>query len=289
MSMLDTLADLKRRVVGPGIEPGSRRARVIAVAARKGGVGKTTTTVNLGTALAALHGLRVLLVDMDAQGHVATSLARDQLPRTGDGLGALLLGKNRDLQEIAAPTAIDGLWSVGSDPGLNETESLLSARIGKELCLRQALKLARTHHDVILIDCPPNLGTLTVSALVAADQVLVPCDLSTLGLDGVDALLETVETIRDTLNPMLGVLGLGHPQGAARRPPRPAPRRRLPRRPRLRGPRPGDRAPPGPPRLSAPPEAAPPAAPSAPPHLSSPPSHPWRLPPPPPGAKVAAL
>lgn len=208
MSVLDTLADLKRRVRGPGVEPGTRRARVIAIAARKGGVGKTTTTVNLGTALATHHGLRVLLIDMDAQGHVAASMARDQLVRSGETLGTVLLGKNRDVQELVSPTAIDGLWTVGSDPNLNETESMLAARIGKELCLRSALKVARTHYDVILIDCPPNLGTLTVSALVAADQVLVPCDLSTLGLDGVDALLETVETIRETLNPMLGVLGL---------------------------------------------------------------------------------
>ncbi len=208
MSMLDTFADLKRLVRGPGIEPGHRRARVVAVAARKGGVGKTTTTVSLGTALSVLSRQRVLLVDMDAQGHVAQSLSRDELHRGGETLGALLLGKNRDLQEIAAPTAIDGLWTVASDPSLNETETMLSARIGKELCLRQALKLARTHYDVILIDCPPNLGTLTVSSLVAADQVLVPCDLSTLGLDGVDALLETVETIRETLNPSLSVLGL---------------------------------------------------------------------------------
>ncbi|MBT9558466.1 MAG: ParA family protein [Myxococcales bacterium] len=202
------LGDLKRLAFGPGVEPGSRKATVIAISARKGGVGKTTTTVNLGVALAQNHGKRVLLVDMDAQGHVATSLSRDRLDRPGDTLSTVLLEKRRDLQEIVAPTAIDGLWTVASDTNLHETETLLSARIGKELCLRQALKLARTHFDIILIDCPPNLGTLTVSALVAADKVLIPCDLSTLGLDGVDALFDTVETIQDSLNPTLSVLGL---------------------------------------------------------------------------------
>jgi len=202
------LGDLKRLAFGPGVEAGSRRATVIAISARKGGVGKTTTTVNLGVALAQNHGKRVLLVDMDAQGHVATSLSRDRLDRLGDTLSTVLLEKRRDLQEIVAPTAIDGLWTVASDTNLHETETLLSARIGKELCLRQALKLARTHFDIILIDCPPNLGTLTVSALVAADKVLIPCDLSVLGLDGVDALFDTVETIQDSLNPSLAVLGL---------------------------------------------------------------------------------
>ena len=208
MSMLDALSDLKRLVRGPDVQPGTRRARVIAVAARKGGVGKTTTTVNLGASLALNHGLKVLLLDMDAQGHVGTSLMRDRIDRHTDGLSAVLLEKRRDLQEVACPSAIDGLWTVASDRNLNETETLLSTRIGKELCLRNALKIARTHYDLILIDCPPNLGTLTVNALVAADTVLVPCDLSTLGLDGVDALLDTVETIQETLNPTLGVLGL---------------------------------------------------------------------------------
>lgn len=208
MSVMNTLSDLKRMVSGPALEFGRRKARVVAVTARKGGVGKTTTTVNLGANLAKYHGRRVLLIDMDAQGHVEMSLRREGRGRAPDSLSRVLLTRRRDVQEIVQPTSIDGLWYVASDAELNTTEALMSTKIGKELCLKGALRYARTHFDVILVDCPPNLGTLTANALVAADQVLVPCDLSTLSLDGVDALLETLETIQETLNPSVQLLGL---------------------------------------------------------------------------------
>ena len=209
MSVINTITEIRRFVRGPEVKPGTHHARVIAIAARKGGVGKTTTTVNLAAGLALNHGRRVLLIDMDAQGHVAMSIRDDAADtRGGDTLSNVLLQKRRDVQEVVHPTKIQNLWMVGSDLSLNETESLMSTRIGKELLLKHALRVARTHFDVILIDCPPNLGTLTVNALVAADQVLVPCDLSTLSLDGVDALLETLETIQETLNPAVGLLGL---------------------------------------------------------------------------------
>ncbi|MFT7624185.1 MAG: chromosome partitioning protein [Myxococcota bacterium] len=207
MSVMQSLSEIKRFVRGPAVETGNRTARVIAVAARKGGVGKTTTTVNLGADLARL-GRKVLLIDMDAQGHVQMSLRDEARGRSKETLSDVLLSRRRDVQELVQPTSIDGLWFVGSDHSLNDTESIMGTKIGKELLLRQALKYARTHYDVILIDCPPNLGTLTVNALVACDQVLIPCDLSTLSLDGVDALLDTLETIQDTLNPDLSLLGL---------------------------------------------------------------------------------
>ncbi len=208
MSVMNTLSDLKRLVRGSGLEAGRRHAHVIAVAARKGGVGKTTTTVNLGADLAKYHGRKVLLLDMDAQGHVEMSLRDEGRGRAPDTMSSILLTKRRDVQEIVQPTSIDGLWYVASDHELHNTESIMGTRIGKELLLRQALKFARTHFDIILIDCPPNIGTLTVNALVAADQVLVPCDLSTLALDGVDVLLDTLEIIQETLNPRIGLLGL---------------------------------------------------------------------------------
>ena len=209
MSVMSTLSDFRRRVRGgPALEMGTHRATVIAVTARKGGVGKTTTTVNLGAGLAIHHGRRVLLIDMDAQGHIEMSL-RSNLPVAhGDSLSDVLLTKRRDVQEIVQPTSIPNLWVARSDRELNQTESLMATRIGKELLLRQAMRYARTHFDVVLIDCPPNLGTLTANALVAADRVLVPCDMSTLSLDGVDALLDTLETVGDTLNPAVGLLGL---------------------------------------------------------------------------------
>lgn len=188
---------------------GNRNAQVIAVTAQKGGVGKTTTAVHLATGLAMFHKKRVLLIDMDAQGHVEKSLAQDMPDqRHSESMGELLLKKNRDLYEIAAPTKIDDLWVVASDRNLNETETMLSTRIGKELMLRQNLAVARTHFDAIIIDCPPNLGNLTLNALVAADQVLIPCDMSVLSLDGVSSIVETVATVQDMLNPTLGLLGL---------------------------------------------------------------------------------
>lgn len=205
---MNTLSDLRRLVTGTGLEPGSRQARVIAVTARKGGVGKTTTTVNLGAGLALFHRRKVLLIDMDAQGHVEMSLRAETRGRAPDSLSHVLLSKRRDVQEIVQPTSVDGLWFVASDPELNRTEGEMASRIGKELLLRHAIKVARTHFDVILVDCPPNLGSLTVNALVAADQVLVPCDLSTLSLDGVGALIETLDTVQETLNPSIGLLGL---------------------------------------------------------------------------------
>ncbi len=208
MSVMNTLSDLKRLVRGPAVASGHRQATVVAVAARKGGVGKTTTTVNLGADLARYHRLKVLLIDMDAQGHVEMSLRDETRGRARDTLSDVLLGRKRDVQELVQPTSIDGLWFVGSDPGLNETESLMGTKIGKEYLLGEALAVARTHFDLILVDCPPNLGTLTVNALVAADRVLLPCDLSTLSLDGVEALLDTVHTIRRRLNPHLDLLGL---------------------------------------------------------------------------------
>jgi len=208
MSVMNTISDLRRIVSGPKLDVGARNARIVAVTARKGGVGKTTTTVNLGAGLALFHNRKVLLIDIDAQGHVAMSMRADERGRAPDTLSNVLLQKRRDVLEIIQPTAIDGLWVAGSDGDLNNTEAIMSSRIGKELLLRQALRYAQTHFDVILIDCPPNLGSLTVNALVAADHVLVPCDLSTLSLDGVDALLDTLATVQETLNPAITLLGL---------------------------------------------------------------------------------
>jgi chromosome partitioning protein len=208
MSVINTLSDLRKLVKGPIVEPGTRHARVLAIAARKGGVGKTTTTVNLGAALALFHNRKVLLVDMDSQGHVGMSLRMETRGRARDTLSNVLLQKRRDVYELVQPTTIDGLWFVDSDRDLNNTEAIMAGRIGKELLLKNALDAARTHFDVILIDCPPNLGALTVNALVAADTVIVPTDLSTLSLDGVEALLATIGVVQETLNPKIGVMGL---------------------------------------------------------------------------------
>ncbi len=208
--VVNILPDSIRRMMTRETRPatGAHEARVVSVCAQKGGVGKTTTAVHVAAALALYHGRKVLLVDMDSQGHVQASLQHEIDLRSSDSLSQVLLGRRRDLMEIALPTRIAGLWVTPSDKELNETESLLSSRIGKEFLLRGVLRTARTHFDVILLDCPPNLGNLTLNALLASDQVLVPCDMSILSLEGVRDLLDALETIRERLGHPLGILGL---------------------------------------------------------------------------------
>jgi len=188
---------------------GDHDAVVIAVAAQKGGVGKTTTTVSLASALARFHGLKVLVVDLDPQGHVNLSL-REQVELGGGCLSDLLTepGTLGELEEIQTGTTIDGLHVTPPDPGLLHAEDQLAHRIGKELLLRRALEITRTWYDVILLDCPPNMGTLTVNGLVAADTVLVPAQASMLCVAGIEGLLNTLDEVGSQLNPGLDLLGV---------------------------------------------------------------------------------
>ena len=190
------------------VEPGYHRAQVIAVCTRKGGVGKTTTAVNLAAGLAIRYDKRVLLVDMDGQGHCGSSLHSELRGVASHTVGDILLGKRRDIQEAALSTAVPGLWITPSDKDLGMAEDVMASKLGKELLLRSALKIARTHYDYIVIDCPPNVGTLTVNAMMAADWALVPCDMSILALEGVDDIVDTLDTLDDTFGHDLPVLGV---------------------------------------------------------------------------------
>lgn len=206
LDLRKNLADTLRGWTAPPIARGKRQGQVLAIASNKGGVGKTTTAVNVAAAFAR-RGAHVLLLDLDPQAHVATAL---QLHR-GPGhtpLDSVLMGSLREVLEVALPTAWPRLTVAGSDKSLGETEMALSGKIGRELQLCRALNITRSHYDLIVIDCPPNLGTLTLNALCAADHLLVPTDMSALALEGVGDIIRCVASLRSTLARSVEVLGI---------------------------------------------------------------------------------
>lgn len=204
-----SFSDRLKRFAGLGTgQVPAPRAHVVAVAAQKGGVGKTTTAVNLSVALARYGGLRTLLIDLDGQGHVAAALAAVCDDGSAVALSDILLGHNRDVTEIVRDTKVPGLAVTPSDKGLATAEGILAGRIGKEFLLKTALRKARERFDVVVLDCPPNLGNLTLNALMAADSCVVPCDMSILALSGVGDLLAIIDTLRDRLDHEVRVAGV---------------------------------------------------------------------------------
>ena len=181
-------------------------ARVIAMCNQKGGVGKTTTTINLGAALAEL-GRKVLLVDFDPQGSLSVGLG---VPPHELELSVydLLLSRDVTLDDVVVSTEIDGLDLVPSNIDLSAAEVQLVNEVAREHTLSRALKPALARYDLILIDCQPSLGLLTVNALTAADGVLVPLECEYFALRGVALLKDTIEKVSERLNPGLRIDGL---------------------------------------------------------------------------------
>ncbi|MBV8600866.1 MAG: ParA family protein, partial [Candidatus Eremiobacteraeota bacterium] len=172
---------------------------------QKGGVGKSTTAVNLGACLALL-GKRILIVDIDPQGNATTGLGVDKRAVEHDAY-ALLLEEIEPTKAILA-TEVDNLWLVPATQHLAGAEVELVSALARETRLRRALAPLAGAYDYILIDCPPSLGFLTVNALVAADQVIIPIQAEFYALEGLSQLTTIIRRIKDALNPNLEILGV---------------------------------------------------------------------------------
>ncbi|MVU83863.1 AAA family ATPase [Nocardia sp. ET3-3] len=184
----------------------TRNARVIALCNQKGGVGKTTSTVNLGAALAE-HGLRVLLVDLDPQGALSAALgvAHHQLELT---VYDLLTRNAPPIDDVLLETGVANLHLLPSNIDLSAAEIQLVNEVGREHSLRRVLDPIRDRYDYILIDCQPSLSLLTVNALACADGVIVPMECEFFSLRGLALLNDTMDKVRERLNPGLELSGI---------------------------------------------------------------------------------
>ena len=183
----------------------NHRARIVAIANQKGGVGKTTTAINLATAL-AVAGHRALLIDLDAQGNASTGLGIERRQRRLTSY-ELILGE-ADLSDTVLPTEVPGLSIVPSSQDLSGAEIEFMTSDRREFLLSSAIRSRVGDWDEVLIDCPPSLSLLTLNALVAADSALVPMQCEFYALEGLSQLMRTIERVQRALNPRLELQGV---------------------------------------------------------------------------------
>ncbi|MEU6565100.1 ParA family protein [Nocardia nova] len=181
-------------------------ALIVAMCNQKGGVGKTTSTINLGAALAE-YGRKVLLVDLDPQGALSAGLgvAHHDLDLT---VHNLLVGGRANAQDVLMSTKVDGMDLLPSNIDLSAAEIQLVNEVGREQTLGRAIAPLRDRYDYVLVDCQPSLGLLTVNALACADGVIIPMECEYFSLRGLALLTDTVEKVRDRLNPRLALSGI---------------------------------------------------------------------------------
>ena len=189
----------------PDVLPSHGPARIITLCNQKGGVGKTTTTINLGAAFAA-YGRRVLAIDFDPQGALTAGLgvqSHDQAT-----IYDLMIGAVKDAHDVIVTTRVEGLDVMPANIDLSAAEVHLVNEVAREQILARILRQVSAEYDVILIDCQPSLGLLTVNALTAAHGVLIPLECEFFALRGVALLVETIEKVRDRLNPAIELDGI---------------------------------------------------------------------------------
>jgi chromosome partitioning protein len=181
-------------------------ARVIAMCNQKGGVGKTTTTINLGAALAE-YGRRVLLVDFDPQGALSVGLGVNpmELDRT---IYNVLMERHVSIDDVLLKTNIQGMDLVPSNIDLSAAEVQLVGEVAREQTLKRVLEPVLADYDVVLVDCQPSLGLLTINALTASDGVIVPLECEFFSLRGVALLIQTIDKVKERLNPQLELEGI---------------------------------------------------------------------------------
>ncbi|MEQ1756813.1 MAG: ParA family protein [Vicinamibacterales bacterium] len=184
----------------------SFKCRTIAVANQKGGVGKTTTAINLPTSI-ALAGYRVLVIDLDPQGNLTSGIGlKGQRTEAGTVYEAMLTEHPAEL--FLLDTAINNLWLIPSDRNLTGAEIELVSATNREHRLKRVVESLKDRFDFIFIDCPPSLGLLTLNALVAADAVLIPLHCEYFALEGLAELVGTMRRVRSSLNPTLDIEGV---------------------------------------------------------------------------------